>query len=53
MVERAECKIKDACWGDEDEQLDLGLDKWDVDIENLKKPIDVPRCLFKSWVDEW
>ena len=52
-LERADCQAKEARWGDEDEQIDLGLDKWDVDIENLKKSIDVPRCLFKAWVEEW
>ena len=25
--------------GDKDEELDLGLDKWNVDIENIKKPL--------------
>ena len=48
-----DCREKEARWGYEDEQLDLGLDKWDVDIENLEKPIDVPCFLLsKSWVEE-
>eukprot|EP00804_Cyclotella_cryptica_P021183 CCRYP_001490-RA/>CCRYP_001490-RA protein AED:0.45 eAED:0.45 QI:0/0/0/0.66/0.5/0.33/3/0/310 len=43
---------KDACWGDEDEQLELGLLKWGVDVEELKKPVG-PQRLFKCWIKDW
>eukprot|EP00804_Cyclotella_cryptica_P030914 CCRYP_019747-RA/>CCRYP_019747-RA protein AED:0.40 eAED:0.36 QI:0/0/0/1/0/0/2/0/269 len=43
---------KDACWRDEDEQFELGLLKWGVDVEELKKPVG-PRRLFKCWIEDW
>eukprot|EP00804_Cyclotella_cryptica_P029439 CCRYP_013336-RA/>CCRYP_013336-RA protein AED:0.38 eAED:0.38 QI:0/0/0/1/0/0/2/0/149 len=42
---------KDACWGDEDEQFELGLLRWGVDVEELKKPVG-PRRLFKCWIKD-
>ena len=38
-LEKSDCLSKDACWGDEDEQFELGLLKWGVDVEELKKPV--------------
>eukprot|EP00804_Cyclotella_cryptica_P030719 CCRYP_009141-RA/>CCRYP_009141-RA protein AED:0.28 eAED:0.28 QI:0/0/0/1/0.33/0.25/4/0/233 len=35
--EKSNCLSKDACWGDEDEPFELGLLKWGVDVEQLKK----------------
>lgn len=49
---RSDCLSRDACWGDEDEQFELGLMKWGVDLEGLKKPLG-PRRLFKCWIEEW
>ena len=43
---------EDACWGDKDEQFELGLLKWGVDVEGLKKPVG-PRRLFKCWMEDW
>ena len=37
-LEKPECISQDAQWGDEDEQFELGLEKWGVDVEDLKKP---------------
>ena len=51
-LEKSDCLSKDACWGDEDEQFELGLLKWGVDVEELKKPVG-PRRLFKCWVEDW
>ena len=50
--EKTDCLSKDACWGDEDEQFELGLLKWGVDVEELKKPVG-PQRLFKCWVEDW
>ncbi|KAL3786759.1 hypothetical protein ACHAW5_002960 [Stephanodiscus triporus] len=33
-------------------QFDLGLEKWGVNIEELKKPLG-PRRVFKCWVEDW
>eukprot|EP00804_Cyclotella_cryptica_P007041 CCRYP_007148-RA/>CCRYP_007148-RA protein AED:0.41 eAED:0.50 QI:0/0/0/1/0/0/4/0/132 len=40
----SDCLSKDACWGDEDEQFELGLLKWGADVEQLKKP---------CWIEDW
>eukprot|EP00804_Cyclotella_cryptica_P026177 CCRYP_009763-RA/>CCRYP_009763-RA protein AED:0.27 eAED:0.25 QI:0/0/0/1/1/1/3/0/375 len=50
--EKSDCLSKDACWGDEDEQFELGLLQWGVDVEQLKKPVG-PRRLFKCWIEDW
>lgn len=51
-MERPDCNAPNAVWGEEDEQFELGLEKWGVDLDDLKKPIR-PRRLFKAWVEEW
>jgi hypothetical protein len=51
-LERPDCNAPSEVWGEEDEQFELGLEKWGVDIDDLKKPIR-PRRLFKAWVEEW
>jgi hypothetical protein len=43
---------QDACWGDEDEQFELGLLKWGVDVEGLKKSVG-PQRLFNCWIEDW
>jgi hypothetical protein len=48
-LERPDCNSHRACWGSEDEQFDLGLEKWGVDVHALKKPLG-PRRLFRCWV---
>ena len=50
-LERSDCLSQDACWGDEDEQFKLGLLKWGVDVEGLKKPVG-PQRLFKCWIKD-
>ena len=51
-LEKPDCMSPQACWGGDDEQFDLGLEKWGVDVETLKKPVG-PRRLFRCWVEEW
>ena len=51
-LERPDCKSHRACWGGDDEQFDLGLEKWGVDVEELKKAL-CPRRVFKCYVEEW
>ena len=51
-LERPNCETPDALWGDDDEQFDLGLEKWGVNVEELKKPLG-PRRVFKCWVEDW
>lgn len=51
-LEKPNCDTPDALWGDDDEQFDLGLEKWGVNIEELKKPLG-PRRVFKCWVEDW
>ena len=50
-MERPNCETPDALWGDDDEQFDLGLEKWGVNVEELKKPLG-PRRVFKCWVED-
>jgi hypothetical protein len=49
-LEKPNCDTPDALWGDDDEKFDLGLEKWGVNVEELKKPL---RGLFKCWVEDW
>jgi hypothetical protein len=51
-LERPNCETPDALWGDDDEQFDLGLEKWGVNVEELKKPLG-PRRVFKCWMEYW
>ncbi|KAL3780710.1 hypothetical protein ACHAW5_003540 [Stephanodiscus triporus] len=51
-LEKPNCDTPDALWGDDDEQFDLGLEKWGVNIEELKKPLG-PHRVFKCWVEDW
>ena len=51
-LEKPDCTSHQAVWGDDDEQFDLGLEKWGVDVDSLKKPLG-PRRLFRCWVEEW
>eukprot|EP00804_Cyclotella_cryptica_P008222 CCRYP_015153-RA/>CCRYP_015153-RA protein AED:0.20 eAED:0.16 QI:0/0/0/1/1/1/3/0/316 len=51
-LEKSDCLSKGACWGEEDEQFELGLLKWGVDVEELKKQVG-PRRLFKCWIKDW
>ncbi|KAL3765246.1 LOW QUALITY PROTEIN: hypothetical protein ACHAW5_010865 [Stephanodiscus triporus] len=51
-LEKPNCDTPDALWGDDDEQFDLGLEKWGVNVEELKKPLG-PRRVFKCWVEDW
>jgi hypothetical protein len=51
-LERPDCNAPSAVWGEEDEQFELGLEKWGVDLDDLKKPIR-PHKLFKAWLEEW
>jgi len=44
--EKLECDDKNACWGNEDEEFDLGLDKWGVDVDDLNKVPKAPRRRF-------
>ena len=52
-LERLDCNNKEARWGDEDEQFDLGLEKWNVDTDDLKKPAASPRRRFRCWIEDW
>ena len=38
-LEKSDYLSNDACWGDKNEQFKLGLLKWGVDVEELKKPV--------------
>ena len=38
-MEKPNCDTPDALWGDDDEQFDLGLEKWGLTVEELKKPL--------------
>eukprot|EP00957_Ditylum_brightwellii_P118173 9013233-Ditylum_brightwellii.AAC.1 len=38
-------------WGNDDIQFDLGLERWDVDIDNLK--VNVPKHIFCAWIEDW
>ena len=38
-MEKPNCDTPDALWGDDDEKFDLGLEKWGVNVEELKKPL--------------
>lgn len=40
-LEKPDCKSPHACWGDDDEQFDLGLKRWGVDVDALKKPLGI------------
>ncbi len=51
-LEKPGCTKPEAVWGSDDEQFDLGLEKWGVDVLELKKPLG-PRRLFKCWVEDW
>ncbi len=51
-LERPDCNSHRACWGSEDEQFDLGLEKWGVDVHAPQKTFG-PRQLFRCWVEEW
>ncbi|KAL3792260.1 hypothetical protein ACHAW5_001086 [Stephanodiscus triporus] len=35
-LEKPNCDTPDALWGDDDEQFDLGLEKWSVNVEELR-----------------
>lgn len=41
----------DGMWGDDDLNFDLQLEKWDVDINELKQP-EVTR-IFQCWLEPW
>lgn len=49
---KPDCKSPHAIWGSDDEQFDLGLEKWGVDVDSLKKPLG-PRRLFKCYIEDW
>ena len=51
-LERSDCLQKQACWGVEDEEFDLGLTKWGIDVEELKAPVG-PRRVFCAWSEDW
>ena len=51
-LEKAGSKAPGDVWDFEDEQFGLSLEKWGVDLEELKKPSG-PRRLFKCWVEDW
>ena len=51
-LEKPDCTSHQAVWGDDDEQFDVGLEKWGVDVDSLKKPLG-PRRLFRCWVEDW
>lgn len=51
-LERSDCLQKQACWGVEDEEFDLGLTKWGIDVQELKAPVG-PRRVFMAWSEDW
>lgn len=51
-LEKTGVLLPDAVWGDDDEQFDLGLEKWGVDVQELKKPLG-PRRLLRCWIEDW
>eukprot|EP00957_Ditylum_brightwellii_P091601 6974633-Ditylum_brightwellii.AAC.2 len=38
-------------WGDDDIQFDFGLERWGVDINDLKA--NVPKRIFCAWIEDW
>ena len=51
--EKLKCNNKYACWGDEDEKFDLGIEKWSVNTDDLKKHHSVPRHQFRYYIEKW
>jgi hypothetical protein len=50
-LEKIDAKGKDAMWGDDDANYDLGLERFGVDTAELSTP--VPRRQFHAWIEEW
>mmetsp|Transcript_4135 Transcript_4135/g.9385 ORF Transcript_4135/g.9385 Transcript_4135/m.9385 type:complete len:331 (+) Transcript_4135:30-1022(+) len=51
-MEKIDAKGKDAMWGDDDLNFDLGLERWGVDVDELKE-MGVPKRIFRGWIEDW
>ena len=54
-LEKADSEGKRALWGDEDENFDLQLEQFGVNVETIAKKQDpkTPKRLFKCWIEDW
>lgn len=50
-LEQVDARGSDAMWGDDDEAFELELTNFGVDTAELRE--EVPRRLFRVWVEEW
>ena len=53
QLEGIECSSKNAVWGDDDEQFDLALEQFGVDVSKLH---DTPTCskrICNCWLEDW
>ena len=50
---KIDCEDKGALWGDEDEQFDLELENFGVDVDQIKNTPTCPKRLFKCWIEDW
>ena len=48
-----DCEHKKATWGEEDENYDLGLEKFSVDMDALNQATVAPRRRFRCFLEDW
>ena len=52
-IKRNEMEEQGTAFGDEDIAYDLGLEKFGVDIAALTEGPELPKRIFKGWLEDW
>ena len=53
IAKRSVLKKSDILWSEEDIKMDIGLQKFGVDLEDLQPATVFPKIILRCWIEDW